>query len=276
MTVKKRAEEIALLLQVPHFDLAFVEHAGVVYYTHFPQGVAAPSSAVVKLLQGIFDSHVDLSFFILRNRIYTTARLTEMCRGMVKVVAKRVTDEVRALGHPCELPLRFWEVSTKEVLLFPTQKLSLENQQTLEQIGSLVEKKHDPFEVLKKTLAIASSVPRGDVRHDFNREIAALLVGPDGKCLSYGVNSNSLNKTLHAEVNLVHRFFRDTGKKIPLGAQLFSTHKPCKMCAGMIHDWSEDPKSVLVYYHHHQDGSLSAATALDSLGTQRHLVIDGQ
>ncbi|MGZ3744742.1 MAG: Bd3614 family nucleic acid deaminase, partial [Pseudobdellovibrionaceae bacterium] len=61
-------------------------------------------------------------------------------------------------------------------------------------------------------------------------------------------NSSSKNKTLHAEVNAVQRLFRDSQKKLPIGAKLYTTRKPCKMCAGMIHDWSEDPASLEIYY----------------------------
>jgi tRNA(Arg) A34 adenosine deaminase TadA len=106
-------------------------------------------------------------------------------------------------------------------------------------------------------------VPRGDVLHDYDRDIAAILVDAEGKLLSYGVNSNSKNKTLHAEVNLIQRYFKETGRKIPLGAVLYSTHKPCKMCAGMIYHWSENPDVLQVYYNIDEQGGLSKTTILD-------------
>ncbi|MGZ3771208.1 MAG: Bd3614 family nucleic acid deaminase, partial [Bdellovibrio sp.] len=78
------------LPQSEPYHVAFVEHNNTIYYSFYPRNCEAPSSAIVKLLQGVFDKFLDQSFFILRNRIYTTAALSEMCRGMVKVVAKRV------------------------------------------------------------------------------------------------------------------------------------------------------------------------------------------
>lgn len=268
---EKRAQQIAFLLKIPGFDLAFVEHRRVLYYSYFPQGVSAPSSALVKLLQGVFDTHLDLSFFILRNRIYTTAVLTEMCRGMLKVVAKRAYDQVIVCDHGIRLDLELKEVALKTEILFPTQKLSAENRADLNNISKLFANVQSPSLILEKVAQIASLVVRGEIRHDFNRDIAAVLFNSEGECLSYGVNSNALNKTLHAEINLVHRLYKEKGLKIPPGAVLYSTHKPCKMCSGMIHDWSENPYRVQIYYRHHEKGRLSRATSLDRLGLQTQI-----
>lgn len=271
MNDEKRAEQIAFLLKIPGFALAFVEHRGVLYYSHFPEMALAPSSALVKLLQGIFDLHMDLSFFILRNRIYSTNPLSEMCRGMLRVVAKRATDGIIPMDHGAELELRLQEVGVKDETLIPITKLSVENTQDLTRISSLFKDITDPTQILHQVSKMASAVVRGEVLHDYHRDIAAVLLGPKGECLSYGLNSNALNKTLHAEVNLVQRFFKNHGIKIPEGSVLYSTHKPCKMCAGMIHDWSEDPHQVQIYYRHHEDGGLSRATVLDKIGTQNQL-----
>ncbi|HEY8271913.1 MAG TPA: Bd3614 family nucleic acid deaminase, partial [Pseudobdellovibrionaceae bacterium] len=89
---------------------------------------------------------------------------------------------------------------------------------------------------------------RGQVLHDYDRDIACLLTDHSGNMLAYGVNSNSKNKTLHAEVNTVHRFYHDHRKKLPVGTKIYTTRKPCKMCAGMIYDWSEDPASLEIHY----------------------------
>ncbi|KYG66389.1 hypothetical protein AZI86_04870 [Bdellovibrio bacteriovorus] len=271
MNTQKRAEQIAFLLKIPGFALAFVEHQGVLYYSHFLETSIAPSSAVVKLLQGVFDQHVDLSFFILRNRIYSTLPLSEMCRGMLRVVAKRASEGILPRDHGLETNLQFQEVGVKDEVLFPTTKLSSENTQDLASVALMFARITQADQILLRLSEMASAVSRGKILHDYHRDIAAVLMGPEGDCLSYGLNSNALNKTLHAEVNLVHRLFKDRGVKIPKGSVLYSTHKPCKMCAGIIHDWSEDPRHVQVYYHHHEDGGLSRATALDKIGMQNQL-----
>ncbi len=275
MSIEKSAQQIAFLLKIPGFDVAFVEHQGSLYFAHFSIGGQAPSSALIKLLQGVFDQHVDLSFFILRNRIFTTADISEMCLGMLKVVAKRATGFIQGIDHGIYIDLRFHEVGFRDDLLFPVTKLSHHNERSIEQIqeGIAAQFAFDPDAMLKKATALAAEVDRGNVLHDHHRGIAAILMSASGECLSYGVNSNAFNKTLHAEVNLVQRLFREKKMKIPAGAILYSTHKPCKMCAGMIHDWSEDPKRIQVFYQEPEDGRLSRNTILDKMANQRQRLV---
>lgn len=255
MSEEVLVQQIAFDLARPGFELAFVSHKGVLYASYFPQGVPAPSSAVVKLVQGLFDRHIDHSFFILRNRIFTTARVTAMCQGMVKVVAKRLQGEVQAIDHGHGLSFEKIIVGDDEVFA-PITLLSVENQLALESIQALEETSKLAW--VKKIAALNA---RGEVLHDYDRDIACLLLGPLGEILSYGLNSNSKNKTLHAEVNMVQRFFREKGVKLPAGMKLYTTRKPCKMCAGMIHDWSDNPAALEIYYL--EDDKASQHTVLD-------------
>jgi tRNA(Arg) A34 adenosine deaminase TadA len=280
MSDQKRVQQIAFSLNQDGFDLAFVEHRQVVYYSYFPKGMLAPSSAVVKLLQAVFEQHIDLSFFILRNRIYTTARLTEMCRGMIKVTAKRVTELIVPENSHIELQVSFCQMGMPTDVL-ASVSVSMENQSPLNQIEKLLgdtQKNKNSHQqnlyYLNKAKALASEIPRGAVLHDFNRDIAALLIGPDGRFLGYGLNSNSKNKTLHAEVNLIQRFFKEQQCKIPAGSILYSTHKPCKMCAGMIFSWAEDPKAIQVFYSTKEEGGLSRQTILDQYHLNNQLPLE--
>lgn len=267
MQSEKKAEHIAFLLARPDRDLAFVEHQGTVYYAFYPKTAVAPSSAVVKLLQGLFDQFVDHTFFILRQRIYTTAPLTEMCRGMIKVVAKRVTGPIQAMDHKEVLELKFVEIGESDQVMTRVNLLSAENQAPVSEVATWMslQKPLNPKDYLRLAGELACRVPRGEVLHDYNRDIAAILVDAQGEILSYGINSNSKNKTLHAEVNLLQRFYRESQKRIPPGAVLYSTHKPCKMCAGMIYHWCEDLQHFKVYYSVEESGVLSRQTVLDRL-----------
>jgi tRNA(Arg) A34 adenosine deaminase TadA len=235
-------QQIAFNLARPGFELAFVCHGESLYYAYFPKNTSAPSSAVVKLVQILFDLHVDHSFFILRNRIYTTAPVTAMCRGMIKIVAKRLQGDVLAVNHNLPVPDARILVGGDEILA-ALSFLSAENQRPLEQIRHLQQTSK-----LAWIQQIAGLNARGKVLHDYDRDIACLLVDNSGEILAYGLNSNSKNKTLHAEVNMVQRYFREHQSKLPIGARLYTTRKPCKMCAGMIHDWSENPASLEIYY----------------------------
>lgn len=265
MSFEKRAEHITFLLKRPGYHLAFVEHEARVYYALYPIGRSAPSSAIVKLLQGVFDQYIDQSFFILRKRLFVTEDPSEMGRGMVKVVGKRASYAISPVDHKLELNVQFLQIGEAEDLLYEAQHLSEENKIQLEDLAYRRE------DFLYTARELTRLVPRGEVLHDYDRQIAALLIGPDKSLLGYGVNSNSKNKTLHAEVNLVQRLYRESGLKIPAGAVLFSTHKPCKMCAGIIHDWCEDPRQVQIYYQVEEKGQLSRSTVLDKLGTSEQL-----
>lgn len=259
-------QQIVFDLQKPGFELAFVAHKEILYYSNFPWGAQAPSSAVVKLLQGLFDLHVDHSFFILRNRLYTTASVSNMCLGMTKIVAKRIQGDVRGQNHQVKVNLEKIRVGNDQILA-ASAWLSPLNQRSLDEIRAL--KIDPPMHWAQK---IAQLNERGEVLHDYDREIACLLVDKAGDLLSYGVNSNSKNKTLHAEVNMVQRYFKEWGQKIPTGSRLYTTRKPCKMCAGMIHDWSEDPTSLQIYYL--EDDKSSQNTALD--GVVRWIRLDSR
>lgn len=232
------AEQIALKLGQPGFDIAFVIHEKRIFFTRYSQLQKGPSSAVVQLLQGLFDQFIDHSFFILRRRIYTTSKITEMCHGMVKTVAKRVRGEVFMRDHGLPLPFQL-----TEILSTPSRHLSASNEAPLSSVNLLKSKN-----LISWARKLAYLNPRGDVLHDFDRDIACLLVDKSGELLAFGLNSNSKNKTLHAEVNMVQRYFRETGEKIPQGAQLVTTRRPCRMCAGMILTWSVDPQSLKIIY----------------------------
>jgi tRNA(Arg) A34 adenosine deaminase TadA len=274
MLSKKTVEDIALRLHKSSFDLAFVEHRGVIYFAHFPQNFKAPSSAVVKLLQGLFDRFIDHSFFILRNRIYTTAVLGEMDKGMVKVVAKRITEAVvPAETLSTDLAFEFREVIEAEKIFVSSEHLNAENKFDLSVVKAIIAdaEAQSPLQYLYATQNLARQIPRGDVLHDYDRDIAAILVSAEGELLSYGLNSNSKNKTLHAEVNLIQRYFKDHHQALPAGAVLISTHKPCKMCAGMIYDACLEPQGLQVYYGVEEEGGLSRTTVLDRLKMNRRV-----
>lgn len=257
MSEEVLVQQIAFELEKPGFDVAFVSHKGSLYYAYFPKGVSAPSSAVVKLLQGLFDQHIDHSFFILRNRIFTTASVSSMCQGMVKIVAKRVQGNVMAVDHGAAVKFERVLVGGDKAMA-SAHWLSAENSLPLEKIQAL----SDPS-MLTWVRKIAALNARGEILHDYDRDIACLLVDKSGEILAFGLNSNSKNKTLHAEVNMVQRYFRESARKLPVGAKLITTRKPCKMCAGMIYDWSEDPTSLEIHYL--EDDKSSQNTVLETV-----------
>lgn len=85
-------------------------------------------------------------------------------------------------------------------------------------------------------LAAPAIIPR-------SYNVAAILVGPRGQILSYGVNQSRVNFACHAEVNALQGCLRN-GRAIPPQSILYTTLQPCCMCAGMI-DYSMHQGQVI-------------------------------
>lgn len=259
----RRIQQIMWNLKRSEYEVAFVEHREVVYYSLYKSPELVPSSAIVKLLQGIFDQFIDQSFFILRNRIYTSAPLTEMCQGMIKVVAKRATGQVQGKDFGIGLQhLKLQEIGESEEIYYPVRKINTLNSENIS--SENVSSDEKAFSFLR---SLTEEVPRGEILHDFDREIGCLLVDTEGQILEFGINSNSKNKTLHAEVVMVQKFFRRS-QSLPRGAKIYVTHKPCKMCAGMIYQMSAD-RDISVLYLEEVPGALSQNTILDKWGLNK-------
>lgn len=273
MDPEKKAQHFAHLLARSGQDVAFVEHQGVLYYSYAAIDRQGPPSAVVVLLQNIFDQFIDHSFFILRNRIFTTATLSEMDRGMIKVVGKRATGNIEPCNHDLQELPRLQEVHSQTMA---SPHLNEMNSWTLSEVQKYLPNNSPRADqdYLRSAFTLAEQVPRGEILHDYDRGIAALMLGPDNELLGFGVNSNSKNKTFHAEVNMIQKYHRETGKKLPAGTRIYSTHKPCKMCAGMIFDGAEDPKSLQVFYGIEETGRLSVQTVLDLHSLNKQLLSD--
>src|SRR4051794_7209716 len=77
-------------LQKKVLEYAFLFYEGTLYFTCHKYIDRQPLSAIVILIQGIYEADPQMARKILRNPIFSTATPTEMCLGMVKVAAKRV------------------------------------------------------------------------------------------------------------------------------------------------------------------------------------------
>ncbi|MEO7164041.1 MAG: Bd3614 family nucleic acid deaminase [Bdellovibrionia bacterium] len=237
------------------------------------------TSAIVQLIQGIYDTHPDQAHTILRNRIYTNAALTEMCHGMIRVAAKRVTGELHPTNHGISPST---EYLGKETLEIPERRLSAQQEfpQQFDGFQTFIEKlssspasptqdSHEQF--MRAAIKLRDLIPRHEgPRYLSQRPIAALLVSETHQVLAWGTNSNSKNKTLHAEINLVQSFQSKMGGKLPRGSRIYTTLKPCKMCAGMIWTAAEDIRSITVYFLEDDPGPFAKLTVLNP-GTHERL-----
>ncbi|WP_395806766.1 Bd3614 family nucleic acid deaminase [Archangium minus] len=76
--------------------------------------------------------------------------------------------------------------------------------------------------------------------------IGSVLVNAQGKIIAWGVNTNSDNSTLHAEVNCVQMYQKNTdGAPIPRGSRLYTTLQSCEMCSAMLTTTCETDLTVI-------------------------------
>lgn len=230
------------------FDLALLEFSyrdrRTVYWSKAEQGALSFLSAPAILIQGIYELNPEMARKILRERIYTSAPMTDALHAMVKVCAKRIdvnvsldglqnrisTDavEVRELPPPAEAP--------KPLVAAP----------------------------MEQARWLAQTVSReSKLLYERDRAIGAVLVSAAGELLAHAVNTNARNRTCHAEMNLLRQLSFGGIRAIPREAKLYVTRKPCKMCAAMILSFCEDPKSNRVIYDEDDPGTNAQRTALD-------------
>lgn len=250
----------------PEHQWAFVQTKDEVFYAALmAEEINYAQSPVTVLLQKIFDLKKDLSFFILRRPIYTNYKPTPKDVGMVKVVAKRIVNlKERALSFENETGLecegRVWHFLEPG----PSPNLSPVHEQPVQDLKS------SPLEVLQNLVTL---IPRGPILHDFDRQVAAVLVSEEGQILEFGLNSSHINKTLHAEINLLQRYFEKHQGPLPAGSRQYVTHKPCKMCAGMIYEaLGENRGKVEIVYLNEVEGRHSSFTVLDQFSLNSKLI----
>lgn len=259
-------EQIAYDLQCQFgqdFEFAWLTHQGQIYFSRFPKTNFGPTSAVVKLVQFIFDEFVDHSFFILRNRIFSTAPLSAMCEGMIQLAAKRATGAVAIRDHQLSVEEPKIEMGTDTAHILQTRH-QFEIPWTSP--GYI----YDAIEAFHFLQELTQKIPRGDILHDFNRPIAALLCDKNGKLLSWSVNNNSKNKTLHAEILAVQQYFKMHSQKLPVETICYVSLKPCRMCAGMMTHMAEEPSKMKIIYFQDDPGPMARNTELEKYKVLQH------
>lgn len=263
---EKLAEQVAFDLHRLYgadYQYAWVIHQNRLYFSRCPLHIGGPICATTKLIQFLFDEYVDQSFFILRNRIFTTEKMTPMSEGMVQLAAKRATGSIAPRDHVIEIPNDITELGSKDQhFLKSKHEFKLE--------WKAPDWIHDAIEAQYHLHSLINQIPRGEVLHDFNRPIAVFVVDPNGKLMSWAVNNNSKNKTLHAEIAAIMKYYETYGGKLPRGAKIYASMKPCRMCAGMIVDMAEDPDQLEVIYFQDDPGPLAQNTELEKRKLLQH------
>lgn len=271
----------------PRARWAFLIHEGTVYFAGAEAGAVSgprPTSAALKLLQGLFDRYRDHSFFLLRSRIYLSDPPGPMERGFIDLVAKRFTvlGEGAAVpgsegpsvppaaavagtdGPPA--PLRWEEVVPLQAEYYdsalPTSEGHLERREL-----------RDAAEAAAALAELEAQVPRGEVLHDHHRPIAAILTDAAGRVLGHALHSGAINKTRHAEIDLIQNLYRGGFRPHARESyRLYVSLKPCRMCAGT---WAEvfGDYDLRVFYLRDDPGAKARATELEARGLIEPLLL---
>lgn len=252
----KRAEQIAWNLRHIHGSerFAWVEHENKLFYAVVSAETSFPLTPVTQLIQYLFDKYIDHSFFILRKRIFTTEKLTDLCQSMVRITAKRATGAIQGQDHGILIENKMEKLVDKEDLLIQSQHRQMHEFNQDKNIHPQTAPK-----ILKNLL---EKIPRGEVLHDYNRAIVAILADSEGKIISIAGNNNFKNKTLHAEICLMQDYATKFKKRVPAGSIIYSSLKPCKMCSDAILQYCEKAE-VRVYFLEDDPGPLARDISLD-------------
>ena len=200
-------------------------------------------------MQGIYERYPQQARTLVRNRIYLSGEKTPFCDGVIRVAAKRCTESqpLIEVGLGEELP----SLLPQHTPDFSAPTLSLA----------------DAFALCNQ---LKAAIPRLDSeRYKADRPVAALVLDRDGRLLGQGMNSGSQNRTRHAELEAIRDAWAKTGQRLPAGATLISTLKPCRMCAGLAWWFCDDPAQLTVFYRDFDPGTNGRATVLDTRTADR-------
>ncbi len=245
--------------------------------TTFVVSVPAASgrSAIVELIERIYHAQSlagsSRARTILRERIHANyaANLSE--REAVKVAAKR-------LNAPADRPPPSAHSGASRVLELseapPLPDFALPEFTTGEFAPGTV---LDRAAVGRALERLKRETTRAREKWSSDRPVSALLLDRDGRFLAGAWNTNAVMRTRHAERNLCDSLRALTPEgKIPAGATLYVTLKPCRMCAARIWEAAADPAALTVIFLENDPGPLAQGTLLEprSPARVRYLGLD--
>ncbi len=229
--------DLALTAQLarPHQDLAWLPVGDQVLHTSVTPAAHAPRSAVLDLVQGVYERCPGQAHAALRSRIRTTTARNERDRSVVKVAAKRCT----------------WGLAPRPGTLPDVE---------------LVDVSADAARARDRARRAALAPPAIDVRAWLAApDIRAVLLDAEGRPLWAARNDPDPNRTLHAEVCLLQGF----AAPLPPGSTVLVGLQPCRMCAALLVHAATGPLEVR--YLAPDPGPFARGTALQALGWEHPL-----
>lgn len=263
------AEQLALELGG---DVAFLRASQGVFFAR--REAWPPLSPVLRLLRGIYALEPQRAHFIVRNRVFSTARASSACFGATRVAGHRLTAGVRAVDHGRRELAALPRIDAGSAA--PRADSAPADPVLAAIVADARVSPDDDSGWMTLAAALAREVERraGTLAEDARRDnpIAALLVDPVAGLLAWATNTGSRNVTSHAEVNLVEGWLRASRRLLPRGSRIYSTLKPCKMCAGLVWDAADEPLDLLVFFAEDDPLRYARETVLDAGSMARRLV----
>lgn len=218
-----------------------------------------PHSPVTRLIQGIYENEPKAALKILREPIWISYASSRdhlahdfmMCYAMVKTAAKRMV-----FAKEAEIKAA---VRSKHLVDLSNVKMPWTINH---RVGARLMFDHPETEAMAYALALEEDQD-SQKRYLRNRRVAALLISEQGELLMEATNQNAVNKTLHAEVILVQRWWALSNRPLPKGSTIYTTLQSCKMCAGILHWSSLNPATVSVVYARPEPGPAAKNRVID-------------
>lgn len=193
---------------------------------------------VVQLINGINCEFGVERFRHLRNTILTNYELSEWEKNLIKVCAKRY-DEKQSFESDRSKAKRLIQIG-RSLTTTPEARFLRDSEKSFWGIAEALDMASQTSKSLESSQATMRRVNR-------DRHVAAILLDNNGRLLMAAKNTNHSNQMMHAEVNLLVNYAIEYRTKIPKGAVLVCSLKPCRMCASLLLSLCEDPLTIKVY-----------------------------
>ena len=225
---------------------AFLVHDGVMYRPDPSCLNRAWLTPLTSLIEGIWNSFPEQALALLRERIYSNTPLTPACEGMIKVAAKRAS-----LIDEYDFKTQIQEFKGSVRFVIPqSSKAIFSSEMDLNSLFS-------EAELIQLVLNLKSKAISSSNRPESSRAVGAVLLNADHELISLAWNTNAINKTHHAEFNLVRAYREKYFDLIPDHSTLWVSLKPCAMCAGQLFLNMARPETLKIIYLEDDPGPLS-------------------
>lgn len=187
------------------------------------------TSAVTRLIAGVNATFGEERYRYLRRRIFCDGEVSTWDRNLVKVCAKRITQ----CDNSTEDYAAQVTSATRVVDVGMDLLADKDSERCIQSLGTRITHR-DAMILIAEITSSEQDKFSGAKLHQAPRRVACLLLDREGEILGANVNTNAGSQLRHAEVNLLLSLAERGMSSIPTGATLFTSLKPCRMCAAAI------------------------------------------